>query len=856
MKNYESYHKQLFLQEVLEHLEDGILLCDNEFKMKFYNNKAALFLDIKADTSIDADLILKHVQESTQSFLNAVESFNYSTHTDPSIELEISTKPLLDEQKQFNGLLLILKEIETVNSKIKQAENDLTVYEFLLDHTSDGVILIDNNYRIIEANKKACTTYGISKEEFLTFNIFDLFPHQSKVETIKQWEKLMQDSFLTGFYKYKRIEDYVYIDFKVNANIVKGIHVVIFKNQTDHVILEKAYRQTESNLRTIFDNSAQSIFLFDQNDRLISFNKKAELYFNLLKIGFLKEGILFHTSGILPINSQVADEKISLIKENEILTDQFSITDSFTRELKWFEFTLIPFLNKKGNLISYCLTIQDITDRKIAEQNLFESEKKFRNLSENSPDIIYIIDLQKSRVTYFNRETILGYKSKSLERSDAWFDIVHPDDINRVMKHWADFILFNNKITGQIEYRLKDKDGQYQWVVNRHSVLDRDKNNSVLTVLLNITLITEQKESAEAIKNSQQRLNALVENTSDLIFSIDQKEMVTVFNSSFKNLLNEYFKIKIKPGDFLMKILPLEIAADWDSSIKESLKGIRVRKEVFFVLKNQPRYFDFSFSPIVTEENVVNGVSVMGRDITQRKQDEENIKRTNFELDSFVYKASHDLRAPLRSVLGLVNLAVEEQNEIDRKHYLSLVEKSINRLDTFIEDLTNFSRNSRLDLKITKINFKQIINECVDNLRFMDQKNPIEVKLDLDLKADFYNDSSRLFIVFQNILSNAIKYRNIRNSSSFIHLNIVSEKDKAVISVVDNGIGIMSEYLDKIFDMFFRASQDSYGSGLGLYITKQVVEKLGGTIQVESKYGEGTTFNISIPNLKNGNHKQ
>ena len=128
MKNYESYHKQLFLQEVLEHLEDGILLCDNEFKMKFYNNKAALFLDIKADTSIDADLILKHVQESTQSFLNAVESFNYSTHTDPSIELEISTKPLLDEQKQFNGLLLILKEIETVNSKIKQAENDLTVY--------------------------------------------------------------------------------------------------------------------------------------------------------------------------------------------------------------------------------------------------------------------------------------------------------------------------------------------------------------------------------------------------------------------------------------------------------------------------------------------------------------------------------------------------------------------------------------------------------------------------------------------------------------------------------------------------------------------------------------------------------
>jgi PAS domain S-box-containing protein len=505
-----------------------------------------------------------------------------------------------------------------------------------------------------------------------------------------------------------------------------------------------------------------------------------------------------------------------------------------------------PVLETVLNIFSVRAAVELERDYNIAA--LKQSEEKFRNLAQNSPDLIYIIDLYDKRVVYFNRKTILGYNTNELEFSDTWNAIVHPDDKKRVLTHWEKFLKSSDQ-TEAMEYRLKTKAGEYEWVVNRHTIIERNAADKPSQVLLNLTIITERKKAEVALKDSEARLTTLIENTSDIIWSVDRDLNLTTMNSSFKKLVRDSEKKSISIGDNLRNVLPEDIRDEWVKLHAKALNGETFSTEFIVAAKNKNLSYEISYNPIYSEGRV-SGISVFARDITQRKITENDIIRTNFELDSFVYRASHDLRAPLRSVLGLTNLAKIEEDSEQRSIFLNLIDKSVNKLDTFIADLTNFSRNSRLDITVQKIDFKNIIQETIDNLKYMDNAGTIDLKIKIREKFEFYSDSTRFSIIIQNMISNCIKYQNPRAEKSWALIDIHTEKDKVVITVKDNGKGIKDEYLPKIFDMFFRASQDSYGSGLGLYITKQVVEKLAGTIEVTSELGQGTEFAITLPNLK------
>jgi signal transduction histidine kinase len=245
--------------------------------------------------------------------------------------------------------------------------------------------------------------------------------------------------------------------------------------------------------------------------------------------------------------------------------------------------------------------------------------------------------------------------------------------------------------------------------------------------------------------------------------------------------------------------------------------------------------------------NVV-GVTAFSLDISERIEAEEELRRINFELDSFVYRSSHDLRAPLRSVLGLVSLVRMAQDAAPRDHYLRLMEKSIDKLDMFIRDMTDFSRNSRQEVQAVPVDFRAIIAESTDNLRYIEHADRVSLRVSVEGEG-FYSDPQRISTVFQNLMSNSVKYQRLHIDDAFIEFRIHCTPQEARIVYTDNGKGIEHAHLDKIFDMFFRASADSYGSGLGLYITRQVVKKLNGTIRVQSQPGQGTEFVITLPNL-------
>jgi signal transduction histidine kinase len=239
-------------------------------------------------------------------------------------------------------------------------------------------------------------------------------------------------------------------------------------------------------------------------------------------------------------------------------------------------------------------------------------------------------------------------------------------------------------------------------------------------------------------------------------------------------------------------------------------------------------------------------------ELTLRNQNEELVK-INQELDSFVYSVSHNLRAPLMSVLGLLRLASLEIERTEHEtkillSYFSMMEHSIHKLDETLKEILDYSRNARSAIKTEKVDLKNLLQEGFDRLKYHEGSDQIEKVIDVKGTVPFYSDMYRLTVVLHNLISNSIKYRDNHKQNQFIRVKVEVNPAMARIEFVDNGIGIPAELLHKIYDMFFRATEKSEGAGLGLYIVKETVDKLGGRITVNSKYGLGTTFVLEIPN--------
>ena len=226
----------------------------------------------------------------------------------------------------------------------------------------------------------------------------------------------------------------------------------------------------------------------------------------------------------------------------------------------------------------------------------------------------------------------------------------------------------------------------------------------------------------------------------------------------------------------------------------------------------------------------------------------EELLKINRELDSFVYSVSHNLRAPLMSVLGLLNLARLEKDPGSLNQYHSMMEDSIHTLDDTLREILEYSRNARQGLKLEEVDIKKVIDENFQKMRFMPGVERIEKQVNIDQHAPFYSDAYRLSVIFNNLISNAIKYADKNKSDPFIRITVDIDADRAVLECRDNGMGIEEHLAPKVFEMFFRATDANDGAGLGLYIVKEAINMLQGSISVQSKVGEGCVFTIEVPN--------
>ncbi len=229
------------------------------------------------------------------------------------------------------------------------------------------------------------------------------------------------------------------------------------------------------------------------------------------------------------------------------------------------------------------------------------------------------------------------------------------------------------------------------------------------------------------------------------------------------------------------------------------------------------------------------------------REQTEDLEQENHRLELFTYRATHDLKAPLASVLGLIDILRMEQQEEEREAYLQMMEKSIHRLNDLIRDIVDYAKNVSEAVRHEKIDFQEMVADVLESLEHMEHAEAIEKTITIHQTHEFYSDKHRLNRVLENLVSNAYKYSSTHRRDGFVQVEVKVTPSKAHIQVRDNGQGIDPVHHDKIFTMFYRASEQGTGSGLGLYLVKDTVEQMGGTITVSSAVGQGTCFTLDIP---------
>jgi PAS domain S-box-containing protein len=486
---------------------------------------------------------------------------------------------------------------------------------------------------------------------------------------------------------------------------------------------------------------------------------------------------------------------------------------------------------------------KDISKQKKYESDLRVSNERHKILSEIAEEGVFIHD--KGKIIEVNMALckLLGYEYQEMIGIDG-YELITEESYKRLMDAIA------AGYTQPIEVEMLHKEG--------HRIIAETfgKSYEVAGKTLRVVIvydISEKKRQELALRESADQLAE-----ASFIFNNMQSGM---YIYHLEDLDDDRTLRMVAANPSSAALTGVAVKDVVGKTLDENFPGLRERgipqKYAEVIRTGIPHAFeDITYR----DERVIKGafavkafplpndhIGVSFENVIKRKMAEQELKTRNLELNNFVYKVSHDLRAPLSSIKGLIHLSKLEKGTDE---YIARIEESVEKLDGFIRNVLSHSRNLNTVPIRDKINFKKKIGQCFHELDYLPGSNSIKKIIKID-NTPFYNDSVRIFEVFRNLISNSIKYRDNEKSEQFVRIEITVNDKSAFIILEDNGIGISSEHLSRIFDMFYRAHEISDGSGIGLYIVNQAVNKLNGTIAVSSKKDIGTRFEIELPNMIN-----
>ncbi|MGB0525222.1 MAG: PAS domain S-box protein [Flammeovirgaceae bacterium] len=730
----------------------------------------------------------------------------------------------------------------------------------ILDNNDSVIWMLNTNYELLQFNQAFShwfrEIYGLEANP--GDSLMDL-PYTIDNSEIEKWRvrynevlthqkaKHFTDKYVVGGSQYL-----ISINmFPVITNgMVEGI-TVFSRNITTQILEEQALEESGGQFKQLVEGS-DVIFWIWNKERVTYVNPAYEDIFGRPRSILYKDQSSF-VEWIHPNDYERV--KKALNSEDYLLRGAFRDEFRIIRpdgQVRWLLARTFP-MRDDTELKRVLGIAEDITEKKRIELAKRKLHTQFKSILESTEDIVFALDLSL-RYTAFNQKHVAYMKetyNKDIELGKSilhYIDMGHPDattikkDLERALRgeqFTIDHIYGTGANKTFAEVRLNPMYDEQQNIVGL-SVFVRD--------------VTRRKIAESKMRRNQQLLSSINRNINEAIFRSSVDQGLIYINQAFV----EMFGYNSKAEVFLIDPRQLYANPDDRKALmhQEMEDGAVENVEVLFRRKNGETFLGLLNSTRTIDEDGNLFFDGAVRDITKLKDAQEQLEysnaelmRINKELDKFVYTASHDLKAPLSSIAGLINIYRDEDDETKRAHYLDLMERSVHKLKNFIREIVYYSRNSRLEVKSEPIDIRQFVQGIFDDLFYLNNSEKINKQFEIKRNGAFCTDRNRLEAILKNLISNAINYSDTRKPDPFIKVCVEIGAKEVYIQVTDNGIGIAEENLPKIFEMFFRESNDGDGSGLGLYIVSEALEKLKGTIDVSSKTRVGTTFKLTVPNL-------
>jgi PAS domain S-box-containing protein len=375
----------------------------------------------------------------------------------------------------------------------------------------------------------------------------------------------------------------------------------------------------------------------------------------------------------------------------------------------------------------------------------------------------------------------------------------------------------------------------------RASVTSQDELG-VLAASFNAMLV-RLEQSTEALKTSERQFRRLAQNMNEGLAEIGPDFKIRYANPHFVRMFGKEGEDVV--GASLRKVIGVEMLPDFFSEQLAAQIEIEVAQA-----DDNTRHVLLSHSTFRNEDSGEASISIIFTDITALKKTEKDLLYKNRELDTFVYKASHDLKAPLASLRGLVTIAQDEITGDAAARYFPLIDRTITKMDDVLQGLLEVAWIKQGALDYQPIRLDDLLPTILRSIEHAPGFNTIKVEFDIPKRFEFVSDPKILNSVLQNLMHNAIKYHRDEGEDKFVKVIAQETPHHVLITVQDNGPGIPPAAQEKLFDMFFRASNKSKGSGLGLYIVKNSLEKMGASIKLQSEVGRGTEFIVRLPKIE------
>jgi PAS domain S-box-containing protein len=511
------------------------------------------------------------------------------------------------------------------------------------------------------------------------------------------------------------------------------------------------------------------------------------------------------------------------------------------------------YRGRPANLIS----LIDITERKKAEEQLKESEEKFRTIAEQH--FMGILILQDFQIKYFNNRflRITGYKKDEIESWEAeeFFKIIHPQDRAELKKKIYQKYVGNIDMIKNFEFRLIQKSGEIIWVEIFSKTIPYKGEEADLTSVIDIT---ERKKAEKQLKESEEKFRNIFEAIPDLFFLVDSSTKVIEYKGKPE-------KLYLPPEEFLGKkltdLLPVALGKKAEIAIRRTTETREQQiLDYSLPINNIDSYYEARLLYYGNDQ-----VAIFIRDISQRKKAEqmikEEVKRLK-EIDDMrrdlISRVSHELKTPIMAISGATEYLLETyKNRLGEEpiHFLNMIDSNESRLEKLIENLLDISRINyqKIHLAKQKCNICSLIKDVSAEMEYLRRERDLEIQLDLPNELELEVDKIRIEQVIMNLLSNAIKNTP---PGGLIRVSVNKSKHYIQIFVADEGIGFTDDEIDKLFTQFGKIERygegleylDISGSGLGLYISKKIVEMHNGEITVESKgRNKGSIFKVYLP---------